>query len=146
MAQAIKELYPEAKFFVGPVIKEGFYYDFKVNSKIGDEDLPVIEKKMKELANAKLPITKYECSRKEIEEKFANDELKQAVLNNIKDETLTVYKQGDFEDLCRGPHLPNTTMIRAFKLTRVAGAYLGGDEENEMITRIYGIAFLIKVL
>lgn len=144
MAQAIKELYPEAKFFVGPVIKEGFYYDFKVNSKIGDEDLPVIEKKMKELANAKLPITKYECSRKEIEEKFANDELKQAVLNNIKDETLTVYKQGDFEDLCRGPHLPNTTMIRAFKLTRVAGAYLGGDEENEMITRIYGIAFFDK--
>jgi threonyl-tRNA synthetase len=144
MAQAIKELYPEAKFFVGPVIKEGFYYDFKVNSKIGDEDLPIIEKKMKELANAKLPITKYECSRKEIQEKFANDELKQAVLNNIKDDTLTVYKQGDFEDLCRGPHLPNTTMIRAFKLTRVAGAYLGGDEENEMITRIYGIAFFDK--
>lgn len=144
MAQAIKELYPEAKFFVGPVIKEGFYYDFKVNSKIGDEDLPTIEKKMKELANAKLPITKYECSRKEIQEKFANDELKQAVLNNIKDDTLTIYKQGDFEDLCRGPHLPNTTMIRAFKLTRVAGAYLGGDEENEMITRIYGIAFFDK--
>lgn len=144
MAQAIKELYPEAKFFVGPVIKEGFYYDFKVNSKIGDEDLLIIEKKMKDLANAKLPITKYECSRKEIEEKFAHDELKQAVLNNIKDETLTVYKQGDFEDLCRGPHLPNTTMIRAFKLTRVAGAYLGGDEENEMITRIYGIAFFDK--
>ncbi len=144
MAQAIKELYPEAKFFVGPVIKEGFYYDFKVDSKIGDEDLLVIEKKMKELANAKLPITKYECSRKEIEEKFANDELKQAVLNNIKDDTLTIYKQGNFEDLCRGPHLPNTTMIRAFKLTRVAGAYLGGDEENEMITRIYGIAFFDK--
>ena len=144
MAQAIKELYPEAKFFVGPVIKEGFYYDFKVNSKIGDEDLLTIEKKMKDLANAKLPITKYECTRKEIEEKFANDELKQAVLNNIKDDTLTIYKQGDFEDLCRGPHLPNTTMIRAFKLTRVAGAYLGGDEKNEMITRIYGIAFFDK--
>lgn len=144
MAQAIKELYPEAKFFVGPVIKEGFYYDFKVNSKIGDEDLLVIEKKMKDLANAKLPITKYECTRKEIEEKFAGDELKQAVLKNIKDETLSVYKQGDFEDLCRGPHVPNTTMIRAFKLTRVAGAYLGGDEKNEMITRIYGIAFFDK--
>lgn len=144
MAQAIKELYPEAKFFVGPVIKEGFYYDFKVNSKIGDEDLLTIEKKMKDLANAKLPITKYECTRKEIEEKFADDELKQAVLNNIKDDTLTIYKQGDFEDLCRGPHLPNTTMIRAFKLTRVAGAYLGGDEKNEMITRIYGIAFFDK--
>jgi threonyl-tRNA synthetase len=144
MAQAIKELYPEAKFFVGPVIKEGFYYDFKVNSKISDDDLLIIEKKMKDLANAKLPITKYECTRKEIEEKFANDELKQAVLKNIKDEKLTIYKQGDFEDLCRGPHVPNTTMIRAFKLTRLAGAYLGGDEKNEMITRIYGIAFFDK--
>ncbi len=144
MAQAIKELYPEAKFFVGPVIKEGFYYDFKVDSKISDEDLPAIEKKMKEIANKKLPIKRYESNRTEILEKFANDELKQAVLQNITDDTLTLYKQGDFEDLCRGPHLPNTRMIRAFKLTRVAGAYLGGDENNEMITRIYGIAFFDK--
>ncbi len=144
MAQAIKELYPEAKFFVGPVVKEGFYYDFKVDSKISDEDLPKIEKKMKEIANRKLPIERYETSREEILNKFANDELKQAVLQNITDDTLTLYKQGDFEDLCRGPHLPNTKMIRAFKLTRVAGAYLGGDEENEMITRIYGIAFFDK--
>ncbi|AXH08620.1 threonyl-tRNA synthetase [Malaciobacter halophilus] len=144
MAQAIKELYPEAKFFVGPVVKEGFYYDFKVDSKISDEDLPKIEKKMKELANAKLPIQRYETTKAEILEKFANDELKQAVLKNITDDTLTLYKQGDFEDLCRGPHVPNTRMIRSFKLTRVAGAYLGGDEENEMITRIYGIAFFDK--
>lgn len=144
MAQAIKELYPEAKFFVGPVVKEGFYYDFKVDSKISDEDLPKIEKKMKEIANRKLPIERYETSREAIQSKFANDELKQAVLKNITDDTLTLYKQGDFEDLCRGPHLPNTRMIRAFKLTRVAGAYLGGDEANEMITRIYGIAFFDK--
>ena len=144
MAQAIKELYPEAKFFVGPTVKEGFYYDFKVDSKISDEDLPTIEKKMKEIANRRLPIERYETTRTEILEKFANDELKQAVLKNITDDTLTLYKQGDFEDLCRGPHLPNTRMIRAFKLTRVAGAYLGGDEENEMITRIYGIAFFDK--
>ncbi len=144
MAQAIKELYPEAKFFVGPVVTEGFYYDFKVESKISDEDLPTIEKKMKEIANRKLPIERYETNRNEILEKFADDELKQAVLQNITDDTLTLYKQGDFEDLCRGPHLPNTRMIRAFKLTRVAGAYLGGDEENEMITRIYGIAFFDK--
>jgi threonyl-tRNA synthetase len=144
MAQAIKELYPEAKFFVGPVVKEGFYYDFKVESKISDEDLPTIEKKMKEIANRKLPIERYETTREEIINKFSNDELKQAVLSNIKDDTLTMYKQGDFEDLCRGPHLPNTRMIRAFKLTRVAGAYLGGDEANEMITRIYGIAFFDK--
>jgi len=144
MAQAIKELYPDAKFFVGPVVKEGFYYDFKVGEKISDEDLPKIEKKMKELANAKLKIERYEASREEIQEKFANDELKQAVLKNITDDTLTLYKQGEFEDLCRGPHVPNTRMIRSFKLTRVAGAYLGGDEKNEMITRIYGIAFFDK--
>ena len=144
MAQAIKELYPDAKFFVGPVVKEGFYYDFKVNTKISDDDLSTIEKKMKEIADRKLPIERYECSREEILNKFANDELKQAVLSNIKDDTLTLYKQGDFEDLCRGPHLPNTRMIRSFKLTRIAGAYLGGDEKNEMITRIYGIAFFDK--
>jgi threonyl-tRNA synthetase len=144
MAQAIKELYPEAKFFVGPVVKEGFYYDFKVDHQLNDDDLPAIEKKMKELANAKLPIERYEASKDEIKEKFSDDELKQAVLENIKDDTLTLYKQGDFEDLCRGPHLPNTRMIRSFKLIRVAGAYLGGDEENEMITRIYGISFFDK--
>lgn len=144
MAQALKELYPEAKFFVGPVVNEGFYYDFKVNSKISDDDLPTIEKRMKEIANRKLPITRYETTKEEFYEKFKDDELKQAVLVNIKDERLTIYKQGDFEDLCRGPHLPNTRMIRNFKLTRVAGAYLGGDEKNEMITRIYGIAFFDK--
>lgn len=144
MAQAIKELYPEAKFFVGPVVNEGFYYDFKINSKISDEDLPKIEKKMKELADRKLAITRHETTREEFYEEFKNDELKQAVLKNIKDEVITVYKQGDFKDLCRGPHLPNTRMIRSFKLTRVAGAYLGGDEKNEMITRIYGISFFDK--
>jgi len=144
MAQAIKELHPEAKFFVGPVIEEGFYYDFKLNHQLNDEDLPVIEKKMKEIANKKLPITRSEVSRKEIIKKFSSDELKQAVLENITDDVLTIYTQGDFEDLCRGPHLPNTKMIRNFKLIRVAGAYLGGDEENEMITRIYGIAFFDK--
>ncbi|AXX91238.1 threonine--tRNA ligase [Malaciobacter molluscorum LMG 25693] len=144
MAQAIKQLYPEAKFFVGPVVKEGFYYDFKVDTKISEEDLPKIEKKMKELANEKLPIQRYETTKEEILQKFQNDELKQAVLKNITDDTLTIYKQGDFEDLCRGPHVPNTKMIRYFKLTRIAGAYLGGNEENEMITRIYGIAFFDK--
>ncbi|MGB5793860.1 threonine--tRNA ligase, partial [Poseidonibacter sp.] len=144
MAQAIKELYPDAKFFVGPVVTEGFYYDFKTDTKISDEDLPAIEKKMKEIANRKLKIERYETTREDILTKFADDELKQAVLKNITDDTLTMYKQGDFEDLCRGPHLPTTGMIRAFKLTRVAGAYLGGDEKNEMITRIYGIAYFDK--
>ncbi|MCJ8328177.1 MAG: threonine--tRNA ligase [Campylobacterales bacterium] len=144
MAQAIKELYPDAKFFVGPVIKEGFYYDFKVESKITDDDLKKIEKKMKELANARLPITRSEITRETFFETFKNDELKLKVIERITDDTLTMYTQGDFVDLCRGPHLPNTRMIRTFKLTRVAGAYLAGDEKNEMITRIYGIAFFDK--
>ena len=144
MAQAIKILHPEAKFFVGPTVNEGFYYDFKITSKINDEDLIKIEKKMKELVKQKLPITRHEYKREEILEKFKNDELKQEVLKNIPDDILTVYKQGDFEDLCKGPHMPKTNMIRNFKLTRIAGAYLGGDEKNEMITRIYGIAFFDK--
>lgn len=141
MAQAIKEIYPEAQFFVGPVVSEGFYYDFKIDSKISENDFEAIETKMLEIATKNLDITKHEASRSQMETMFANDELKKAVLKNIKDDTLTLYKQGDFEDLCRGPHLPNTKYIKHFKLTRVAGAYLGGDEENEMITRIYGISF-----
>jgi threonyl-tRNA synthetase len=144
MAQAIKELHPEAQFFVGPVVDEGFYYDFKVSKAITDEDLKTIEKKMKDIAGKKLPIERFEISREEFATKFANDPLKQMVLKNIKDDILTVYKQGDFEDLCRGPHLENTRTIRNFKLLRVAGAYLGGDEKNEMITRIYGISFFEK--
>ncbi|ELF2320246.1 threonine--tRNA ligase [Campylobacter lari] len=144
MAQAIKSLYPEAKFFVGPVIEDGFYYDFRVDSKISEEDLSKIEKKMKELAEAKLDITKYELSKTEVKEKFANDDLKQEVLLRIPDGKVSIYKQGEFEDLCRGPHVSNTRYLRFFKLTRVAGAYLGGDEKREMLTRIYGTAFADK--
>ncbi|MCR6570580.1 threonine--tRNA ligase [Campylobacter insulaenigrae] len=144
MAQAIKSLYPEAKFFVGPVIEDGFYYDFRVDSKISDEDLVKIEKKMKELADSKLDITKYELTKQEVKEKFIHDDLKQEVLLRIPDGMVSIYKQGDFEDLCRGPHVPNTKYLRYFKLTRVAGAYLGGDEKREMLTRIYGIAFADK--
>ncbi|MCV3456430.1 threonine--tRNA ligase [Campylobacter sp. CNRCH_2016_0050h] len=144
MAQAIKSLYPEAKFFVGPVIEDGFYYDFRVDSKISEEDLSKIEKKMKELAEAKLDIIKYELSKTEVKEKFADDDLKQEVLLRIPDGKVSIYKQGEFEDLCRGPHAPNTRYLRFFKLTRVAGAYLGGDEKREMLTRIYGTAFVDK--
>jgi len=144
MAQAIKELHPTAQFFVGPVVEEGFYYDFKLDKQLNDDDLLIIEKQMKALANKKMPITRSEVKRSVIEEKFRDDPLKKMVLENISDETLTLYTQGDFEDLCRGPHLTNTKMIRNFKLIRVAGAYLGGDENNEMITRIYGISFFDK--
>ncbi|MRJ02544.1 MAG: threonine--tRNA ligase [Epsilonproteobacteria bacterium] len=142
MAQAIKELYPDAQFFVGPVVDEGFYYDFRTGEKIGEEELSKIEKKMEEIAKRKLPIERYEISKEEAREKFADDDLKQEVLKGIPSERVSIYRQGDWEDLCRGPHLPHTGYLRRnFKLTRVAGAYLGGDENREMLTRIYGVAF-----
>jgi len=144
MAQAITELYTNAKFFVGPNVDEGFYYDFRVDEKIGEEDLKKIEKKMKELIKKKYKIEKYEMSRAEALEKFANDDLKQEVLKRIPDGVISVYKQGDFEDLCQGPHVPALRFLHNFKLTRVAGAYLGGDEKREMLTRIYGVAFADK--
>ena len=144
MAQAITELYPNSQFFVGPVVDEGFYYDFRVDETIGEGDLKAIEKKMKELIKKKHKIEKYEMSKDEALEKFANDDLKLKVMERITDDALSVYKQGDFEDLCRGPHVPALRFLHNFKLTRVAGAYLGGDEKAEMLTRIYGVAFADK--
>lgn len=144
MAQAITELYPNSQFFVGPVVDEGFYYDFRVDEKIGEEDLKTIEKKMKALIKKKYKIEKYEMSKAEALEKFADDDLKQKVMSRIEDDTMSIYKQGEFEDLCRGPHVPALRFLHNFKLTRVAGAYLGGDENAEMLTRIYGIAFADK--
>ncbi|MDD2837852.1 MAG: threonine--tRNA ligase [Sulfuricurvum sp.] len=144
MAEAIKALYTDAKFFVGPTVKEGFYYDFKVNETIGEEDLKTIEKKMLEIAKSKETIERYEITKDEARTKFANDHLKQAVMERIPSDTVSIYKQGEFEDLCRGPHLPNVGMLRYFKLTKISGAYLGGDSKNEMLTRIYGIAFADK--
>ncbi len=144
MAQAIKLLYPDARFFVGPVVKEGFYYDFKVNEEIGEGDLKRIEKQMLALAKKKFAIERYEISKEEAQKKFADDPLKLAVMERISDEVVSIYKQGDFEDLCRGPHLPSVKAIRFFKLTKISGAYLGGDSSKEMLTRIYGIAFADK--
>ncbi len=144
MAQAIKSLYTNAKFFVGPVVKEGFYYDFKVDEEIGAADLKKIEKQMINLAKKKFEIERYEITMEEAKLKFGNDELKLDVLNRIPDTKVSIYKQGDFEDLCRGPHLPSVRHIRFFKLLKIAGAYRGGDSKNEMLTRIYGIAFADK--
>lgn len=141
MAQAIKSLYPEAKFFVGPVVDEGFYYDFEVGCKISEEDLPKIEEKMKELAKQGFTISKQTFARDEVIERFKDDDLKMAVISKIDSPTLSIYTQGEFEDLCRGPHLPNTKFLHSFKLTKIAGAYLEGDEKAKMLTRIYGIAF-----
>jgi threonyl-tRNA synthetase len=144
MAQAIKSLYSDAKFFVGPNVKEGFYYDFKTSHEIGEADLKEIEKEMLSIAKKKYPIEKYEITMDEAKEKFKDDHLKLFVMQRIPSDTVSIYKQGDFEDLCRGPHLPNVGLIRYFKLTKIAGAYLGGDSSNEMLTRIYGIAFADK--
>ena len=144
MAQAIKSLYPDAKFYVGPTVKEGFYYDFKTESEIGSGDLKKIEKQMLSFAKKKYPIEKYSMPMSEAKEKFKDDHLKLAVMQRITDDTVSIYKQGEFEDLCRGPHLPSIGLIRYFKLTKLAGAYLGGDSKNEMLTRIYGIAFADK--
>ncbi|MEN8302810.1 MAG: threonine--tRNA ligase [Campylobacterota bacterium] len=144
MAQAIKSLYPDAKFFVGPTVKEGFYYDFKTEAEIGEGDLKKIEKQMLSFAKKKYKIEKYSIPMSEAKEKFKDDNLKLAVMDRIPDETVSIYKQGEFEDLCRGPHLPSIGLIRYFKLTKIAGAYLGGDSKNEMLTRIYGIAFADK--
>jgi len=144
MAQAIKELFTNAKFFVGPVVDEGFYYDFRVDEKINEDDLKKIEKKMKELIKKKHKIEKYEISKEEALKKFEDDDLKLAVLSRIYDDKVSIYKQGEFEDLCRGPHVPALRFLHNFKLTRLAGAYLGGDENAEMLTRIYGISFADK--
>ena len=144
MAQAIKRLYPDAEFYVGPVVKEGFYYDFKTQEKISESDLKKIEKEMIKIAKKKFPIERYVITKEAAREKFQGDHLKQAVLDMIPSEEVSIYKQGEFEDLCRGPHLPNVGLIRNFKLTKVSGAYLGGDSKNEMLTRIYGIAFVDK--
>ncbi|ASM39615.1 threonine--tRNA ligase [Campylobacter sp. RM12327] len=148
MAEAITKLYKDAQFFVGPAIEDGFYYDFRATKengeKLGESDLADIEKKMKELAEAKVEIVKTFSTKKEVTQKFKNDDLKMEVLKRIPDGEVSIYSQGSFEDICRGPHVPNTKYLRFFKLTRVAGAYLGGDENKEMLTRIYGVAFADK--
>lgn len=148
MAYAIKLLYPGAKFFVGPAIDDGFYYDFRAfkneGEKLGEDDLIAIEKKMKELAETKLDIQKIDYTKAQILEKYADDDLKIEVLKRIPDGVVSEYQMGEFSDVCRGPHVPNTKFLRFFKLTRIAGAYLGGDEKREMLTRIYGTAFADK--
>lgn len=144
MAQAIRNLFTNAKFFVGPVVDEGFYYDFKVDEKITIEDLEKIEKEMVRLSKQSYDICKEYISKEDALDKFSEDELKLAVIGNIQDTNLSIYKQGDFEDLCKGPHVPNVNLLKHFKLTKLAGAYLNGDEKAEMLTRIYGIAFATK--
>ena len=147
MAQAVKALYPEAQVTIGPVIDDGFYYDFAYERPFTPEDLLAIEKKMKELSSASLEVSRQVKSRDDAVEFFRGlgEDYKAAIIESIpSDEDLSLYSQGDFTDLCRGPHVPNTSKIKAFKLTKVAGAYWRGDSNNEMLQRIYGTAWASK--
>ena len=144
MAQAVKALYPEAQVTIGPVIEDGFYYDYAYEPGFTPDDLIRIEKKMEALAKADLPVSRSVKSRDEAIEFFRamGEEYKARIIEAIPDnETLSFYSQGDFIDLCRGPHVPSTGRIRAFKLMKLAGAYWRGDSDNEMLQRIYGTAW-----
>ncbi|WP_456279648.1 threonine--tRNA ligase [Bacillus sp. K7] len=147
LAQAIKRIYKDVKFGVGPVIENGFYYDVEMEEAITPEDLPKIEKEMKKIVNANLPIVRKEVSREEAKARFAEigDDLKLELLDAIPEgETVSIYGQGEFFDLCRGVHVPSTGKIKEFKLLSLAGAYWRGDSNNQMLQRIYGTAFFKK--
>jgi threonyl-tRNA synthetase len=143
MARAVKQIYPTVKIAIGPSIENGFYYDFDYDGGFTPEDLEIIEKKMQEIIVEDLPFLRTETSKKQAVELFSKKEetYKVELLKEIPDETVSLYQQGDFIDLCRGPHIPSAGRIKAFKLTGIAGAYWRGDERNKMLQRIYGTAF-----
>ena len=143
MAQAIKHLYPDALFWVGPVIEEGFYYDIDLNGKVlTEKDLPAIEKEMKKIAKDGKRIVRKELSKEEALELFKNDKYKIDLINNMDETTvISAYTQGDFTDLCRGPHVESVKLLKNFKLLKVSGAYYKGDSKNQMLQRIYGVCF-----
>ena len=144
LAQAVKHLYPNALFWVGPVIEDGFYYDIDLGDKtLTEEDLPAIEKEMKKIAKDGKRIVRHELSKKEALEKFKNDPYKIDLISRMDENEVTIscYSQGDFTDLCRGPHLETVKTLKHFKLLKVSGAYWKGDSKNKMLQRIYGICF-----
>ncbi|MCA1738569.1 MAG: threonine--tRNA ligase, partial [Actinobacteria bacterium] len=141
MAQAILELYPGSKLTIGPPIENGFYYDIEVAGRISDEDLSRIEEKMREVVERDLPIKREEITKAEAEELYRDNPYKWEIVCDLEDGDITLYRQGEFFDLCRGPHVPSTGKLGAFKLQNIAGAYWRGDEKNPMLTRIYGTAW-----
>jgi threonyl-tRNA synthetase len=144
MAEAVESLFPGVKFWVGPAVDNGFYYDMDLgDKKMSEEDLAVLEKRMNELAKKNNKYVRKEMPKGEAIQYFTGkgDEYKLDLLQNLKDGEITFYTQGGFTDLCRGPHIPNTGLIKAIKLTNIAGAYWKGDEKNKMLTRIYGVSF-----
>jgi len=147
LAQAVKQLFPEAQVTIGPVIDDGFYYDFAYEPGFSPDDMAAIEKRMKELAKQNIPVERSEMPREEAIQFFADmgEDYKAELIEAIPvGETLSLYKQGDFIDLCRGPHVPSTGKLKSFKLMKLAGAYWRGDSNNEMLQRIYGTAWANK--
>ncbi len=146
MAMAVQQLYPGTQVTIGPVIEDGFFYDFAPPAPFTLDDLPKIEARMKELVKADLKVERVEVPRDEAISAFATmgEKYKVEIIEGIADPTVSIYKEGDWMDLCRGPHVPSTRYLRAFKLTSVAGAYWRGDEHNAMLSRIYGVAFASK--
>ncbi len=146
MAQAVQSLYPETHVTIGPTIEDGFYYDFKRDKPFTPEEIETIEERMRELSKSNLKVVREETPKKEAVQMFRKmgEDYKVDILNEIPDEKVSLYRQGDWVDLCRGPHVPFTGIIQAFKLTSVAGAYWRGDENNEMLQRIYGTSFPTK--
>lgn len=145
LAQAVKHLYPQAKFWVGPVVEEGFYYDIDLGDQtISDDDLPKIEKEMKKICKDGKRIVRHEVSKEEALEEFKNDEYKLDLINGLEDGTITTYSQGDFTDLCRGPHVETVKLCKNFKLIKHSGAYWKGDKNNKVLQRIYGVCFPTK--
>ncbi|MCE5202161.1 MAG: threonine--tRNA ligase [Synergistaceae bacterium] len=144
MAHAVLRLFPGAKFGIGPSIKDGFYYDIRFPKPISDEDLPKIEAEMRKISQEKVPLVREELSKQDAVKLFTElgEDLKVEMIENIEDGTiLSIYREGDFVDFCRGPHVPHTGCCKFFKLLSLAGAYWHGDENKEMLTRIYGTAF-----
>ncbi len=141
LAHAMKRLYPDTCFGVGPAIEEGFYYDFRVNSAIALEDLPKIEAEMKKIVKENISIQHYYLDKEEAKKKFASDKFKCELIDAVEDEQVGIYEQADYADVCRGPHVISTAILKNFKLLNVSGAYWRGDSKNEMLTRIYGTCF-----
>ena len=145
LAQAVKHLYPQAKFWVGPVVEEGFYYDIDLGDQtISDDDLPKIEKEMKKICKDGKRIVRHEVSKEEALEEFKDDEYKLDLINGLEDGTITTYSQGDFTDLCRGPHVETVKLCKNFKLIKHSGAYWKADKNNKVLQRIYGVCFPTK--
>jgi len=141
MAAAIKKIYPEVKFAIGPSIKNGFYYDFEIDGNISQEDLPAIEKQMKKMIGGNHVFKRSDISKKQAADIFSENQFKLELLNEIPENEVSIYQSGDFIDLCRGPHIPSSSKIGAIKLLSIAGAYWRGNEKNKMLIRIYGTSF-----